>query len=146
MSVESSKAISRPSLLTVMGHVAKQALWAPPAVFAAHYLVTEWVEHEPYVDPVMHFAGGAAIALCFWHFILGWERYRGSAVIANKVLVSFVLTMFVGIAWEAMEYFLAGYRGYAQYWSLSNTRRDLILDAAGAIVLLLRLQRTAPLA
>jgi hypothetical protein len=125
----------------VVVQIAKEALWAPFAVFAAHRLVTERLDHEPYVDPVMHFAGGAAMAFLFWRSIAGWERCRGGIVVAKPVLLAFGLALLVGVAWELMEYLLFVYRGTTHWWTLLNTLRDLALDAGGAALLLIWLRR-----
>ena len=135
---------SGTDLSAVLIQIAKDALWAPPAVFATHYWVTEWLEHEPYVDPVMHFAGGAAIALCFWHFLLGWERFKGRIVIENKVLLAFWLTVLIAVAWEAMEYGILIYSNWPAGWNLLNTLRDLVLGAGGAALVLSWLRRRKP--
>jgi hypothetical protein len=129
------------NLSTVLGQVAKKALWAPPTVFAVHYLVTEWLDHEPYVDPVMHFVGGAAMALLFYYSITGWQRYRGRLAVEKSLFLAFGLTVFVAVAWEVMEYFLLVYDNYAEGWELLNTLRDLALGAGGAALLLDWLRR-----
>jgi hypothetical protein len=127
--------------LKIVGQIAKEAFWAPLAVFTAHYLVTKRLDHEPYVDPVMHFAGGAAVAFLFWRSIAGWQRYKGACAVANPVLLAFGLALLVGIAWELMEYLLFVYRGTTHWWTLLNTLRDLALDAGGAALLLIWLRR-----
>jgi hypothetical protein len=130
-----------PSFLTAAIQVAKNALWAPIVVFAAHELGTQWIDHEPYFDPVIHFAGGAAMAFFFFHLIAGWQTYIGTATVAKPLLLAFGLTVLVGIAWELMEYLIAVSENNTLAWSLLNTLRDLALDSAGAAMLLVWLQR-----
>ena len=130
-----------PSFLTVVVQVAKKAMWAPIAVFAAHYLGTEWLNHEPYLDPVIHFAGGAAMAFFFFQLIAGWQIYIPTTTVAKPMLFAFGLAVFVGVAWELMEYLIAITENNTKAWSLLNTLRDLALDSAGAAMLLVWLQR-----
>ncbi|MFQ3200512.1 MAG: hypothetical protein ACI9SK_001237 [Zhongshania sp.] len=44
-----------------MSQLAEKTMWAPIAVFTAHYLGTEGLDHEPYFDPGIYAAGGAAM-------------------------------------------------------------------------------------
>ena len=127
--------------LNVAGQVVKEAAWAPASVYAAHHLVTEWLDHEPYVDPVMHFAGGAAVAFLFWRSITIWQRQRGDFAAAKPVLLVFGLAVLVAMAWELMEYLIFFYNGTTKWWSLLNTLRDVALGATGAAVLLAWLRR-----
>jgi hypothetical protein len=120
----------------VVGLTVRKAFWAPLAVFAAHYLLTEWLDHEPYVDPVMHFAGGAAVAFLFWHLIVGWQRWKGVLAVVNPALLAFGLAVLVAVGWELMEYLLFVYRGTTRWWTLLNTLRDVALGAGGAALLL----------
>ena len=41
----------------------RAAGWAPLTVLIAHHILARMFGHEPFVDPVMHFSGGAAAAL-----------------------------------------------------------------------------------
>lgn len=130
-----------PSFLTVAIQVAKNALWAPIVVFATHELGAQWIDHEPYFDPVIHFAGGAAMAFFFFHLIAGWQIYIGTATVTKPLLFAFGLTVLVGTAWELMEYLIAVNENNTLAWSLLNTLRDLALDSAGAATLLVWLPR-----
>ena len=52
----------RPTVGQVARRVGREALWAPIAVVVLHWAAGGLLGHEPYVDPVMHFLGGAAAA------------------------------------------------------------------------------------
>jgi len=108
-----------------MVEICTKALWAPALVFVLHREVAKWLGHEPYVDPVMHFCGGFAIAFLFW---------RSASCFGRNISYRWVigLTTCVAIAWEIMEFCLAVYRGWSQYWDLANSARDLFLGMVGA--------------
>jgi hypothetical protein len=123
--------------------VAATALWAPLLVVVLHSLLTRWLDHEPYVDPFMHFAGGAAAAYFFWqiaHFCSpGFAALSG--VRAALIIIS--LACVAAVAWELMEYLLFVSRGTTKWWGLVNTLRDLSLGFCGAALLALALSRSA---
>lgn len=132
---------NEPNILIMVTRIAKEATWAPIAVYAAHKLAAEWIDHEPYLDPVIHFAGGAAIALFFFNLIASWQRCSGRKAVAKPELLAFGLAVFVAVAWELMEYCLLVNANWARGWHLFNTLRDLALGSVGAAMLLVWLQR-----
>ena len=117
------------SITNIAAQISMKALWAPVLVFILHHLVAGWLGHEPYVDPVMHFCGGAAIAFFFWRSAECCQRS-----ISNQWV--FWLTTLVAIAWEIMEYLLLVYRGWAMDWGAVNSLRDLILGMSGAALII----------
>jgi hypothetical protein len=117
------------SITSIAVQIGTKALWAPALVFILHYLVANKLGHEPYVDPVMHFCGGAAIAFFFWRAAECCQRS-----ISNRWV--FGLTTLVAIAWEIMEYLLLIYRGWAIDWDPANSLRDLALGMCGAALII----------
>ena len=131
---------NKPNSLTLVTWTAVKAMWAPIFVYTAHKLAGKWIDHEPYLDPIIHFAAGAAIALFFFHLIASWQRYSGEPF-ARPVLLAFWLAVLVAVAWELMEYFLLVNANWTAGWRLLNTFRDLALGSIGAAILLVWLQR-----
>ena len=141
MTNAANKMTSADRWLNAAGQVAKEAIWAPVAVYIVHHFLGERFGHEPYIDPVMHFAGGAAVAFLFWRSITIWQRQRGDFAAAKPVLLVFGLAVLVAMAWELMEYLIFVYNGTTKWWTLLNTLRDLALGATGAALLLAWLRR-----
>ena len=117
------------SITNIAVQISMKALWAPPLVYILHSLAADWLGHEPYVDPMMHFSGGAAIA---FFFLQSAECCRRS--ISNQWV--FGLTLLVAIAWEIMEYSLSVYHGWSMSWDLANSLRDLFLGMCGAALII----------
>ena len=124
-----SKSVIRISLQILL-----TAFWAPGLVFIMHSLVARQFGHEPYVDPVMHFSGGIAIAFFFWQAAKCFQSY-----ISDRWI--FGLTTLVAIAWEVMEYMLLTSRGWATSWDPVNTSRDLVLGMCGAVFFIMMKKR-----
>ena len=130
----------RNTVRRTIQRIAVEAAWAPLSILIAHTVAGAIFGHEPVVDPIMHFLGGAAA--CYF--------FRRAAELASSVLgtmkplaldlFSFGLAGTMAVFWEIGEF--TGdrlFRGHAQR-GLSNTMRDLILGLAGAIVCLLFLR------
>jgi hypothetical protein len=117
------------SITNIAVQIGTKALWAPALVFILHSLLANKLGHEPYVDPVMHFCGGAAIAFFFWQSAKCCKRS-----ISNRWV--FGLTTLVAIAWEFMEYLLMVNRGWGMDWGAVNSLRDLILGMSGAALII----------
>jgi hypothetical protein len=124
------------SLPGILLEITIKALWAPPLVFFLHSLAARRFGHEPYVDPVMHLAGGAAMAWLFWKSLCSGRRYLGNPSVMTIVMLAFGLTTLTAIAWECMEYMLSLSKGYEENWGLANTLRDLVLGMSGAALVL----------
>jgi hypothetical protein len=114
--------------------VISPALLALLTVYLLHGFMTLWLDHEPYVDPVIHFAGGAAAAYFFWR-IAEWHRPGFSDFSqARSALIIISLAIAAAVTWELMEYLLFAYRGTTKWWTAINTSRDLALGFSGAAV------------
>jgi len=117
------------SITNITVQIGTKALWAPALVFILHAVTADWLGHEPYVDPVIHFCGGAAIAFFFWRAAECCQRSISGRWV-------FGLTTLVAIAWEIMEYLLLTYRGWAMNWDPANSFRDLFLGMCGAALII----------
>lgn len=93
--------------------------------------------HEPYVDPVMHFLGGAAVAFTVVTACRLEIVPLGSPSGLAVALIALGMTGVVGLCWELAELFSDIYVGTHKQFSAANTLRDLTLDSLGAIVYLL---------
>lgn len=106
--------------------------WAPPAVFLFHFFAARHFGHEPQVDSLSHFLGGAAMAHCLDRLprlapgILGRPAHpvRRLAVIGGATIVALV--------WELAELAADVFLGMRIQTSAANTLRDLALGLAGA--------------
>jgi len=111
----------------------REAAWAPVLVFVAHAIGARVFGHEPYVDPVMHFLGGAATAF----FVYRVCRIGGGLIGAPSILVvdllAVGLTCAVALAWELGELVSDVTLGTRAHTSVANTLRDLLLGAVGAV-------------
>ena len=120
-----------------MGHflqrVARKAAWAPIAVVVLHHVAARAFGHEPYVDPVMHFLGGAAMA--FFLYSASWigRQWLGAPSRLALDLLAFGLTCSVAIAWELGELLSDFFLGSHTQTTAANTLRDLFLGASGAM-------------
>jgi hypothetical protein len=119
-------------LSSVLVQISKRALWAPLTVFVLHNLVAEWLGHEPYVDPAVHFFAGVAIAFFFWQSASLCEHYLGNLTLVKHALLALGLATLTAVAWECMEYFLSTRRESSlQLWR-ATLLRDLLLGVTGA--------------
>jgi len=124
----------RDSLKDVIARIAKEALWAPMAVVVVHWLAGRSWGHEPYVDPVMHFVGGAVAAFFFLRAADCGRRYLGELSLLGRALLAFGLATFAAVAWEFGELFLDLFRWGSFQRGLTNTMRDLFLGVGGALL------------
>ncbi len=122
------------SIPNVVVRISREALWAPLAVVLLHSLAGGWLGHEPYVDPVMHFAGGVAAAFFFWRSAECCQRYLGNLSVIGLALLAFGLATFAAVAWESVEFLRDTYRGTSMQRGLANTMRDLFLGVSGAVL------------
>ena len=120
----------KKTLLRVM----KDAAWAPISVFVLHVVFARIFGHEPYVDPVIHFLGGAAIAFFFWCCVEAAPGLVGAPTrLAINALVIGLATL-AAVLWELGELMSDILLGTNIQHSAPNTRRDLSLGVAGAVV------------
>ena len=118
----------------VITRIVREALWAPIAVVIVHWLAGGWWGHEPFVDPVMHFTGGAAAAFFFWRAAGCGQRFLGDLSPIARGLLAFGLATVAVVAWEFGEFLLDAYRETSGQRSLANTMRDLFLGVSGAVL------------
>jgi hypothetical protein len=134
----------------------RDAAWPGLVVLVAHAVLGELFGHEPYVDPAMHFAGGAAAAFFFTRLPQVLPGHLGKPTALTRGLLGIGLTSTVAILWELGEYFSDVFLSTHIQRSVGNTMRDLINGMIGAITLVvvegvmrrdgtpnLRLQRSA---
>lgn len=108
--------------------------WAPPAVFLLHALAARSFGHEPQVDSLSHFLGGAAIA----HFLdrlprLAPHRLGQPSRLVRRVAVIGGTTV-VALGWELAELGLDVFFGTHIQLSAANALRDLALGFAGGLL------------
>ena len=123
-----------------IARVARQVAWAPLAVLVLHEVGGRLLGHEPYVDPVMHFLGGAAVAL-FIRYASTIADQLGAPTQGCLDLLAFGLTCVVAVLWELGEFIADQYFGSNVQRGLGNTMRDLSLGMAGAIIYLVARRR-----
>ena len=113
---------------------ALRASWAPIAVLVLHSVLGRVLGHEPYVDPLAHFSGGAAMA----YFVRAACSVRGGALGAPSALaldlLAFGLAATAAVLWEFGEFLLDVFYGTRIQLSVANTMRDMMLGMAGAVV------------
>lgn len=109
-----------------------RAIWAPASVVFAHTLAAKVFGHEPYVDPCMHFLGGAAAAYFFRYVASGSPAVVGAISRTGANLLAFGLACAIALAWEFGEFFSDEFLGTSVQISVANTMRDLIFGVLGA--------------
>ncbi len=127
----------------ILKQLAREVAWAPITVFVAHEVAGGIFGHEPYVDPVMHFLGGAAMAYFLRRVAKLSPRLLGSPSALALDLLAFGMTGFVAIVWEFGELGSDIFLGTNIQFSAANTLRDLGLGLGGAVLALL-MQARAP--
>jgi hypothetical protein len=97
-----------PSNSLVTGNLILQicrgALWAPIIVLIAHGIAGKVFGHEPYVDPIMHFSGGLAIAFFCWRACLMSPELFGKPSRLGVDLLAFGLACAAALFWEFGEF------------------------------------------
>jgi hypothetical protein len=114
-----------------------QAGWAPIAVLVAHEVGARLFGHEPVVDPIMHFSGGAAVAYFVRRGCAVGRRFVGAPTPLAVDLLSFGLASVAALFWEFAERLSDVYLGTHAHTSVRGTLRDLELGVTGAVVYLL---------
>ena len=116
--------------------VARHAAWAPLGVLFLHEVGARLLGHEPYVDPAVHFLGGAAATFFIRYAAANAGRVVGKPTQSFLDLLAFGLTCAVAVFWELGEFIADQYFGGNVQLGLGNTMRDLSIGMAGAIVYL----------
>jgi hypothetical protein len=117
--------------------ISRVASWAPLSVLIGHSVFARIFGHEPYVDPVIHFSGGAAAAYFFRKVSALTPEALGALTEDARDLLSFGLTCSVALFWEIVEFSSDTFFGTNVQLSNANTMRDLILGVIGALVFLI---------
>lgn len=125
-----------PPRSPILRRLAREAAWAPAAVFILHLPAGALLGHEPYVDPVMHLAGGISVAYFFRRAASIAGLLLGSPTRLGSDLMAFGLAAAAASFWEFGEFVLDCFVGTRFQLTLGNTMRDLMLGVAGAIVYL----------
>jgi hypothetical protein len=120
--------------------IAVEAAWAPLAVLIGHQLGARLFGHEPYVDPLMHFAGGAAAAFFFRQASAIATEALGTMRDVALDLVGFGLACACAVLWEIGEFASDQVLGTHVQRSLENTMRDLLMGVTGAVLVLVALR------
>lgn len=115
------------------------------AILGTHVfaLVFNWYWELPTLDVILHFAGGAWIALMFVWAILRWPEYASfSAQAWLLVFIGLSVVSFTGVLWEFFEFcfdiFIGGSLGAAPaQLGLRDTLSDLVFDLLGGAFILL---------
>lgn len=112
--------------------ISKEVAWAPLGVFIAHAILGRLLGHEPYVDPAMHFLGGAAIAYFIRRAAELIPQWVGTPSSLGFDLIAFGLACFAALFWEFAELFSDIFLDTRIQISARNTLRDLALGVMGA--------------
>jgi hypothetical protein len=108
-----------------------RAGWAPLAVLVFHHEIQHTRWREP-LDFVMHYSGGLAITYFLWHALEFFAHWLGQLTTFARYLFSFALACTVGVFWEFAEWAADIFLHTHIQYSVGETMRDLIADAAGA--------------
>jgi hypothetical protein len=118
----------------VLVQICRAALWTPIIVLIVHSIAGKIFGHEPYVDPIMHFSGGLAIAFFCWRACLIEPEFLGKPSRLGIDLLAYGLTCAAALFWEFGEFIGDQVRGTNVQRGLGNTMRDLFLGTLGGIV------------
>lgn len=114
----------------------KEVAWAPVGVLIAHAILGARLGHEPYVDPVMHFLGGAAIAYFLRRAAALSPQLVGAPSNIGLSILAFGMACFAALVWEFGEWSSDIILGTHIQIHAANTLRDLSLGVGGACVYL----------
>ena len=109
----------------------RRAGWAPIVVVVLHWLLGGLLGHEPYIDPVMHFAGGVAAAYFLRYACSIGGSLLGAPSELAKDLLAFGMTVVAALVWEIGEFCSDVFVGANIQRDVANTMRDLILGSLG---------------
>ena len=115
------------SLQALILRVAREVSWAPLTIIILHAIAGKVFGHEPYVDPVMHFLGGVAVAFFLRQTAIIAAPLLGTLKPLTLDLLAFGLSCTATLYWEIGEYIVDLVFGTNIQISKMNTMRDLIL-------------------
>lgn len=116
--------------------LAREAAWAPIGVVVLHSVAGGLFGHEPYVDPVMHFLGGVAMAYFAHRACVVGVDLLGSLTKLGRAVLAFSVTCSAAVFWEIGEFAVDSILNTNVQISVGNTMRDLILGLFGAVAYL----------
>ena len=116
--------------------LARDAGWAPLCVLVLHEIGARMIGHEPYVDPSMHFLGGAAATFFFRYAFSQPDRWPGPVSAAALDGLSLGVTCVLAIFWEFAEVFVERLVVRQSPFDLADTMSDLALGLCGSLVYL----------
>jgi hypothetical protein len=122
---------------TIVIELLKRYSWAPIGVIVAHSILGEVFNHEPYVDPAMHFLGGAAIAYFLRNAAVLSPQYIGKPTAFGLDLGAFGMACFAAVTWEFIEWCAGIFLKTNIYNTADSPLRDLAIGLTGAIIYLL---------
>ncbi len=101
-------------------------------VVVVHYFLGKRFGHEPFVDPIMHFVGGAAIAYFFRQACSAARDRLGQPNELALDLLAFGLGVTAAMLWELGEFSLVVAYDITVRHDLPDTMRDLVVGTFGA--------------
>jgi hypothetical protein len=125
-----------PSPRLPLARLLREAAWAPIGVVVLHAIAGALLGHEPYVDPVMHFLGGVAMAYFTVRACEVGVELVGRLTPLGQSVLAFGVTCSAAVFWELVEFGRDRILHTNVQISLSNTMRDLVLGCLGAVVYL----------
>lgn len=105
----------------------KQTAWAPIGVVFLHEICGELFGREPYVDPAVHFLGGAAITYFLRTAAVLSVKYIGHPTELGFDIGAFGLACIAAVFWEFGEWFSDGFLGTNIQRSGGAPLRDLAI-------------------
>jgi hypothetical protein len=116
--------------------LAREAAWAPISVVILHAVAGAIFGHEPYVDTIMHFLGGVAMAYFIHRACELGPDVLGHVTLLGQTVLVFAVTCTAATFWEFGEFARDRLFDSNVQLSLANTMRDLLLGCLGALVFL----------
>jgi hypothetical protein len=116
-----------------------RAAWFPALVFGVHCVLSlgfNAYDKLEWLDVLMHFLGGAAIAHFFDGCVgLGQEAgFVSPGDRAARLLIVFGLVAFATVAWEWAEFVADTFFQAGAQRSIANTMKDQFLGVLGGVV------------
>ena len=107
-------------------NLSKPLIFLSFLMFGANYAAMRfyWYFSIPGSDKIMHFLGGVWVALSFIYLFLPEK------ITLRTFLKIITLTLFVGLAWEAFEYWLNIFTTQNPF-DLFDTLTDILFDILG---------------
>jgi hypothetical protein len=124
-------------MLTLIKDLFYKIAWPPIGILVLHNALSKLLGHPSWLDPPMHFLGGAAIAYFFYEVLLMKHTWFGKSKPLAHLLLAFCLAVTVAVFWEFLEFAGDKITGSHVQISLEETMYDLLLGSSGAMAFLL---------